>query len=75
MKYAKKLSEKEWDSVWEVLELVQLRAINNREWLEMVETHSHIFTPEFLEKRYKPLKKKKIYPKGMPFKLNGPYDL
>lgn len=49
----KVLTQAEWDSVWDVLELAALRAVNDREWMEMVHNNQHIFTPEFLEMRAK----------------------
>jgi hypothetical protein len=45
------LSQEEWDGVYDVLELVQLRAVNDSEWFELQQRYPFIFTPEFLELR------------------------
>ncbi len=46
------LTEEEWDSISIILEVVQLKALNDREWLDLSMAHQHIFTPEFLGLRY-----------------------
>lgn len=66
----KQLTEREWEGVTEVLELVQLRAINDTDFLRLLNKHQEIFTPEFLGLRAEICRKHK---KLLKYTKGGPY--